>query len=94
TLSDGTAAGPSAKLLDLTSSLLHRISSARTSPHLLSLPTHITSPPLAKRTADPSPIIPLLTCRPCPLSAFLLSKHGINTRPITWPTVPKGKDPV
>ncbi|KAH6880206.1 pyridoxal phosphate-dependent transferase [Coprinopsis sp. MPI-PUGE-AT-0042] len=93
-LSDGTAARLSTKLLDPTSSPLHSTSSARISPHLLSLPTHITSPPLAKRTADPSPIIPLLTCRPCPLSAFLLSKHGINTRPITWPTVPKGKDRV
>ncbi|KAH6871476.1 hypothetical protein BKA70DRAFT_1488704, partial [Coprinopsis sp. MPI-PUGE-AT-0042] len=28
------------------------------------------------------------------LSAFLLPKHRINTRPITWPTVPKGKDRV
>ncbi|KAH6880192.1 pyridoxal phosphate-dependent transferase [Coprinopsis sp. MPI-PUGE-AT-0042] len=93
-LSDGTAAGPSTKLLDLTSLLLHCISSARISPHLLSLPTHITSPPLAQRAADPPPIIPLLTFRPCPLSAFLLSKHGINTRPVTWPTVPKGKDRV
>ncbi|KAH6909374.1 PLP-dependent transferase [Coprinopsis sp. MPI-PUGE-AT-0042] len=97
-LSDGTAARLSSKLLDLsssfTSSLLHRISSARIPPHLLSLPTHITSPPLAKHTSDPSPIIPLLTSRPRPLSAFLLSKHGINARPITWPTVPKGKDRV
>ncbi|KAH6871472.1 PLP-dependent transferase [Coprinopsis sp. MPI-PUGE-AT-0042] len=97
-LSDGTAARLSSKLLDLsssfTSSLLHRISSARIPPHLLSLPTHITSPPLAKHTSDPSPIIPLLTCRPRPLSTFLLSKHGINARPITWPTVPNGKDRV
>ncbi|KAH6901232.1 hypothetical protein BKA70DRAFT_1309986, partial [Coprinopsis sp. MPI-PUGE-AT-0042] len=90
-LSDGTAAGPSTKLLDLTSLLLHRISSARISPHLLSTPTRITSPPLAKRTANPSPIIPFLTSRPCPLSAFLLSKHGINTRPRTLANRSKGQ---
>ncbi|KAH6871450.1 hypothetical protein BKA70DRAFT_1355718, partial [Coprinopsis sp. MPI-PUGE-AT-0042] len=90
-LSGGTAARPSTKLLDPTSSLLRCISSARISPHLLSTPTHVTSPPLAKRTADPSAIIPLLTSRPRPLSAFLLSKHRINTRPITLANRSKGQ---
>jgi 8-amino-7-oxononanoate synthase len=41
----------------------------------------------------PSPIIAILTAYPRPLSAFLYSR-GMNARPITWPTVPKGKDRV
>lgn len=32
-----------------------------------------------------------MTSRPRPLSAFLRVK-GMNARPITWPTVPKGRD--
>jgi 8-amino-7-oxononanoate synthase len=40
-----------------------------------------------------SPIIPIFTSQPRPLSSFLL-KRGMNARPITWPTVPKGKDRV
>jgi 8-amino-7-oxononanoate synthase len=95
-LLDGTATHLSSKLLNistyLTSSLLRGLS--KIPAHLLSLPTHITSPPLEKHASDPSPIVPLLTCRPRPLSTFLLSKHRINARPITWPTVPKGKDRV
>jgi len=35
----------------------------------------------------------VLTAYPRPLSAFLYSR-GMNARPITWPTVPKGKDRV
>ncbi|KAH6880201.1 hypothetical protein BKA70DRAFT_193440 [Coprinopsis sp. MPI-PUGE-AT-0042] len=62
--------------------------------HLLSLPIHITPPTLGKYMPDPSPIIPLLTSRPRSLSALVLCKHGINARPITWPTVTKGKDRV
>jgi len=34
-----------------------------------------------------------MTCQPRPLSSFL-HQNGINARPITWPTVPKGKDRV
>ena len=41
----------------------------------------------------PSPIVPILTSQPRSLSSFLL-KRGMNARPITWPTVPKGKDRV
>lgn len=40
-----------------------------------------------------SPIIPVLTPYPRPLSAYLFAR-GMNVRPITWPTVPKGKDRV
>ncbi|KAF8468482.1 pyridoxal phosphate-dependent transferase [Russula ochroleuca] len=36
-----------------------------------------------------TPIIPLLTPRARALSARLLA-HGLNARPISWPTVPKG----
>ena len=32
-----------------------------------------------------------MTSRPRPLSTFLREK-GMNARPITWPTVPKGRD--
>lgn len=40
-----------------------------------------------------SPILPIMTAHPRPLSAHL--RHlGLNARPITWPTVPKGKDRV
>ena len=35
----------------------------------------------------------MLTAYLRPLSAFLYNK-GMNARPITWPTVPKGKDRV
>jgi 8-amino-7-oxononanoate synthase len=41
----------------------------------------------------PTPIIPLLTCGAHALSAYLLAQ-GLNARPITWPTVPKGTDRV
>ncbi|KAH6871447.1 hypothetical protein BKA70DRAFT_1355699 [Coprinopsis sp. MPI-PUGE-AT-0042] len=57
-------------------------------------PTHMISPSMAKQESDPSLIILLFTSRPDPFSALLLSKYGINTRPITWPTVPKGKGTV
>jgi 8-amino-7-oxononanoate synthase len=41
----------------------------------------------------PTPIIPLLTPYARALSAHLLA-HGLNARPISWPTVPKGMDRV
>ena len=50
---------------------------------MISLP-HLTSS---------SPIIPILTPHPRPLSAYLVAL-GMNVRAITWPTVPKGKDRV
>ena len=65
---------------------------SRTIPsNLLSLPAHLSTSSL--RRDDLSPIIPLHTRCPRPLSAHLL-KLGMNARPITWPTVPKGKDRV
>ena len=35
--------------------------------------------------------MPVLTPHPRPLSAHLRAR-GLNARPITWPTVPKGAD--
>jgi 8-amino-7-oxononanoate synthase len=57
---------------------------------VLSLPAYLQQPPT---TQLPTPIIPLLTPRARALSAHLLA-HGINARPISWPTVPKGTDRV
>ncbi|EAU85117.2 8-amino-7-oxononanoate synthase [Coprinopsis cinerea okayama7 len=57
-------------------------------------PLESASRPELPNTKDPTPIIPLLTPHPRPLSAYLLTHLRINARPITWPTVPKGKDRV
>ncbi|KAA1467208.1 PLP-dependent transferase [Dentipellis sp. KUC8613] len=78
-------------------------------PDILALPAHLQTPfppsadpdtdtdllpiPPDPRTYAPTPIIPLLTPHPRPLSAFLAAR-GIVARPITWPTVPKGADRV
>ena len=59
-------------------------------PRILSLPAYLQQP---SRSQLPTPIIPLLTPRARALSAHLLA-HGINARPISWPTVPKGTDRV
>ncbi|KAJ3985786.1 pyridoxal phosphate-dependent transferase [Lentinula detonsa] len=57
----------------------------------------ISSPLLSSSSSSPlhppTPIMPLLTPHPRPLSAFLLAL-GMNARPITWPTVPRGKERV
>ncbi|KIK70132.1 hypothetical protein GYMLUDRAFT_34599 [Collybiopsis luxurians FD-317 M1] len=66
-----------------------KLSQARLSPEIIRLPPHLTS--LA--TNPPTPIIPLLTPHPRSLSAHLFSL-GMNARPITWPTVPRGKERV
>ncbi|KAF5368961.1 hypothetical protein D9758_003009 [Tetrapyrgos nigripes] len=50
--------------------------------------------PSPSSTSPISPIIPLMTPQPRPLSAYLLTKCNINARPISWPTVPKGADRV
>lgn len=103
-LEDGTADKLTEHLFSLSSQFIStlqpRLVASRIPPSLLSLPAHLTtssstsspstiSPRSPKRT-DLSPIIPLLTSHPRPLSAHLLSL-GMNARPITWPTVPKGK---
>ena len=64
-----------------------------------SIPSHILSLParLQERQAStaqsPTPIVPLLTPHARALSAHLLAR-GLNARPISWPTVPKGMDRV
>jgi 8-amino-7-oxononanoate synthase len=62
--------------------------------HILTLPAHpqkyYQQPSMAQ---PPTPILPLLTPRARSLSAHLLA-HGLNARPISWPTVPKGTDRV
>ncbi|KLO17384.1 PLP-dependent transferase [Schizopora paradoxa] len=64
---------------------------------LVSLPETLRSPPVSRIYPNTkhllSPIIPLMTSAPRPLSARLREK-GLNARPITWPTVPKGMDRV
>jgi len=57
---------------------------------VLSLPGHFAKIPSRD---DLTPIIPLHTQYARQLSGHLLGM-GINARPITWPTVPKGKDRV
>ncbi|EIW83793.1 PLP-dependent transferase [Coniophora puteana RWD-64-598 SS2] len=91
-MEDGTASKLASHLLDMST---HFVESLR--PHLasipsklLSLPPHILSP---SPGTPPSPIIPLHTCSPRPLSAYLASRN-LAARAITWPTVPKGKDRV
>jgi 8-amino-7-oxononanoate synthase len=61
--------------------------------HILTLPAHIQKHHQPSMAQPPTPIIPLLTPRARDLSAHLLT-HGLNARPISWPTVPKGTDRV
>ncbi|KAJ7633175.1 pyridoxal phosphate-dependent transferase [Roridomyces roridus] len=89
-LMDGTAQDLATKVLDLSQ---YFVSSIR--PRLREIPIHLLSLPLhlQNSTALASPIVPMMTSLPRPLSAHLL-QLGMNARPITWPTVPKGKDRV
>jgi hypothetical protein len=58
--------------------------------HILTLPARLQQQQQQPSVAQPlTPIIPLLTPRARALSARLLA-HGLNARPISWPTVPKG----
>ncbi|KAJ7481037.1 pyridoxal phosphate-dependent transferase [Mycena galericulata] len=89
-LMDGTAQERSKKVLRLSQHLVESLRPRlRDIPiHLLSLPVHLQHlPSLA------APIVPIMTTLPRPLSAHLL-QLGMNARPITWPTVPQGKDRV
>ncbi|TBU27784.1 PLP-dependent transferase [Dichomitus squalens] len=94
-LEDGEADKLARKLLDLSTyflaTLRHHLSTRSVSPALLSLPPHLFS--CAQKPEFATPIIPVLTPHPRPLSAHLRVR-GLNARPITWPTVPKGADRV
>jgi 8-amino-7-oxononanoate synthase len=62
--------------------------------HILALPARLQQQHQQPSMAQPiTPIVPLLTPRARALSAHLLA-HGLNARPISWPTVPKGMDRV
>lgn len=78
-------------LLSLSIHLMSSLSSALKYSNIP--PTLVSVHPATSHQNDRSPIIPILTPHPRPLSAYLLA-HGMNARPITWPTVPKGKDRV
>jgi len=81
----------------LTTTLTDRLrhSSTPIMPEILSLPEHLQ--PSASLSSSPprlpTPIVPLMTSHPHPL-ATRLRMLGLNARPITWPTVPKGKERV
>ncbi|KAF5390013.1 hypothetical protein D9757_003800 [Collybiopsis confluens] len=78
----------------LVSKLQTKLKQAMIPPDIVSLPAHLLpSPTTTKYVHPPTPIIPLLTPHPRPLSARLYSL-GMNARPITWPTVPRGKERV
>ena len=65
-------------------------------PHLVHLPHELqdrTPSPIGDDDELLSPIIPVMTSQPRSLSQHL-SGLGVNAKPITWPTVPKGKDRV
>ncbi|EJD06919.1 PLP-dependent transferase [Fomitiporia mediterranea MF3/22] len=68
-------------------------------PHLIALPPHLDLPSTSPHTNQTNqlqlhaPIIPIMTPLPRPLSIHLRNL-GLNARPISWPTVPKGKDRV
>ncbi|EMD33403.1 hypothetical protein CERSUDRAFT_160336 [Gelatoporia subvermispora B] len=91
-LEDGTAENLSTRLLNLSRHFLSSLHTALRSipPSLLCLPPHLAFPHTATL---PTPIIPLLTPHPRPLSAHLRA-IGLNAKPITWPTVPKGRERV
>lgn len=59
---------------------------------LLSSPSHSPAPS-QHHYHRLSPIIPILTPHARSLAAYLRTQ-GFNARPITWPTVPKGKERV
>ncbi|OSC96970.1 PLP-dependent transferase [Trametes coccinea BRFM310] len=97
-LEGGEAEKLSAQLLDLSSHLAttfrQQLSKHRIPSSLLSLPAHLSATSTSRDpTCLPTPIIPVLTPHPRPLSAHLRVR-GLNARPITWPTVPKGADRV
>ena len=80
----------SAQVLEHSAYLQERL---RASLAASSIPAHILAPPARLQQQPVTPIVPLLTPRARALSAHLLA-HGLNARPISWPTVPKGMDRV
>jgi len=96
-LEDGTAENLAAQVLEHSTYLQERLRASLTASsipsHILSLlPTHLQQRQTST-AQPPTPIIPLLTPHARALSAHLLAQ-GLNARPISWPTVPKGMDRV
>ncbi|CCL98773.1 uncharacterized protein FIBRA_00778 [Fibroporia radiculosa] len=91
-LEDGTATELSTTLLELSTHFLtlFRRQTRAIPLSLLALPPHLAVTVSVSQSLPP-PIIPVLTPYPRPLSAYL-RKQGLNARPITWPTVPKGRE--
>ncbi|OCH90356.1 PLP-dependent transferase [Obba rivulosa] len=95
-LEDGTAENLASRLQNLSRYFLSSLHTSLLTvpPSLLCLPPHLAFPHTSTdSTALPTPIIPLLTPHPRPLSAHLRAL-GLNAKPITWPTVPKGRERV
>ncbi|EKM77900.1 hypothetical protein AGABI1DRAFT_76236 [Agaricus bisporus var. burnettii JB137-S8] len=97
-LIDGTASQLANRLLSLskyfTSTFTSTLRNSDIPPSLISLCPHSCLPSSSSdNLTSASPIIPILTPHPRPLSSYL-HKNGMNAKPITWPTVPKGKDRV
>ncbi|KDQ59018.1 hypothetical protein JAAARDRAFT_56998 [Jaapia argillacea MUCL 33604] len=107
-LENGRAQQLSSDLLSISAYFLkhltHRLS--HTPPSLVALPCHLLAPSSPPSPSSPSPspsatstitlvppIIPLLTPHPHALASHL-QNMDLNVRPITWPTVPKGKERV
>ncbi|GBE90109.1 predicted protein [Sparassis crispa] len=93
-LVDGSATALSMRLFALCAHFLAalRVSLSNIPPSLLALPDHFSETSTALAGLQ-SPIIPLLTPHPRLLSDAL-RERGLNARPITWPTVPKGGERV
>ncbi|KZS94214.1 PLP-dependent transferase [Sistotremastrum niveocremeum HHB9708] len=89
-LTDGTATQLSTHLLNLFDTFLTKLAPfiKKLPPDVIHLPQNILVP-----SARASPIIPVMTSKARPLSAYL-NERGFLTRPIVWPTVPKGADRV
>ncbi|KZT02537.1 PLP-dependent transferase [Laetiporus sulphureus 93-53] len=98
-LEDGTGAKVCRARTDLSTYCVAQLRlHLRTIPlSILALPPHLASPPPSSSQSPyrtfPTPVVPLLTPYPRPLSAHLRSR-GLNARPIVWPTVPKGRERV
>lgn len=92
----GLAQQPAANVHSLALLLISRLSSALPPASPVSLPRellHLATTSSTSPHPPTSPIIPLLTTTPRPLSAFL-RERGFLVRPITYPTVPKGQERV
>ncbi|BGP27002.1 hypothetical protein JCM10295v2_005964 [Rhodotorula toruloides] len=95
-LEEGGSEEPANNVHSLASLLISRLYSALRSTSSIALPQELLALASTSSTSPhplTSPIIPLLTPAPRPLS-FFLRQQGFLVRPITYPTVPKGQERV